>query len=191
LTRFGGPPWGVRYRNLLRYLPDSYVTYVAESPSDKSRAGVASVKRLDDSATHCWRNPGFPFIAFPAASSMRSSLAIFQSDTYIADLFGDRTGVGVPSKRINDLGSGVDIHDEVSFWRSLTSASIEQPTSYRAGVTDPESTSPLHDRCADVSKIWLWEPGNLLDPGAQRRLRLLPSRHQANGHLQLRMLTAP
>jgi hypothetical protein len=33
-------------------------------------------------------------------------------------LFGDRTGVGVSSKRINDLSSGVDIHDEVSFWRS-------------------------------------------------------------------------
>jgi hypothetical protein len=45
-------------------------------------------------------------------------------------LFGDRTGVGVPSKRINDLSSGVDIHDEVSFVLALAHKRFDRAANF-------------------------------------------------------------
>ena len=106
--------------------------HVAESPIDKSWAGVASAKRLDDWSTHSSRNPGFPFYCVSCSELDALVLGYLpvRHVTYIADLFGDRTGVGVPSKRINDLSSGVDIHDEVSFVLALAHKRFDRAANF-------------------------------------------------------------
>jgi len=99
--------------------------------------------------------------------------------------------VGVRSKRHNDLSSSTRIHmGKMTSSRPFTTNAGNQPTSFRAGMTDSETTSRGRDRRADP-RIRIWNAQTTAMSRGTRARETFSSRDLTNRAVRLRELRTP